>query len=85
MTEIVYALVTLTALACALLLLRAYSQNGERLLMWAGLCFAGLTLNNLLVLVDVVVLPQVSLYLLRQVVGLISMAVLVYGLVFETR
>jgi hypothetical protein len=37
----------LTSLACALLLLRAYRQNSDRLLLWSGLCFLGLALNGM--------------------------------------
>jgi hypothetical protein len=46
MAAAVYVLCTLTSTLCMVLLLRAYSQNRVRLLLWAGLCFAGLTINN---------------------------------------
>ena len=44
----------LTALACTALLLRGYAASRVRLLLWSGLCFGFLTLNNVLVAVDLV-------------------------------
>jgi hypothetical protein len=43
---------TLVAGLCAFLLLRAYVSVRKRLLLWAGLCFAGLCASNGLVVVD---------------------------------
>jgi hypothetical protein len=66
------------------LLLRGYSRGKQRLLLWSGLCFAGLALSNLLVFVDLVVLPvQVDLYPLRLAVAAVSMVVLVWALIWE--
>ena len=50
---VVYTLCALTALACAVLLLRAYGASGVRLLLWGGVCFVGLTVNNVLLAVVV--------------------------------
>ena len=48
MQAIVNVLGTLTVGLCAFLLLRAYARVRKRLLLWSGLCFAGLTLANAL-------------------------------------
>jgi hypothetical protein len=80
---IVYALCAVTATACAWLLLRAHGRSGARLLFWGGLCFAGLAVNNALVFVDLVLVPQVDLTLARNAAALVAMAVLVYGLVWD--
>jgi hypothetical protein len=82
---IVYLLCALTALACAALLLRAYRRSGARLLLWAGLCFLGLTLNNALVFVDLVVVPSVDLFTWRNLAALAGLAVLLYGLVWDVK
>ncbi|HSE87199.1 MAG TPA: DUF5985 family protein [Candidatus Binatia bacterium] len=37
---------------CTWLLWRAYYRSRYRLLLWGGLCFFGLTLNNALLVVD---------------------------------
>jgi hypothetical protein len=84
MATAIYALCMLTALACALLLLQAWRRSGYRLLLWSGLCFAGLTLNNLLLVVDKLVLPQIDLSLWRTSVALLAMVVLLYGLIWES-
>jgi hypothetical protein len=85
MSGIVYSLCAVTAFACAYLLLQAFRRGGYRLLLWSGICFAGLTLNNLLLVYDKIVIPDTDLSLLRTSVALISMAVLLYGLVWDTQ
>lgn len=85
MAEIFYTLCTITAAFCAFLLLRAYRRSRYRLLLWGGLCFVGLTFNNALLVADLVLLPQVSLFSLRLVVALFSVLVLLFGLVWEER
>ena len=82
---IVYALCALTALACAVLLLRAYGASGVRLLLCGGLCFVGLTANNVLLVVDLLFVPNVDLFTLRNVAALVGVAVLVWGLVWDTQ
>ena len=46
---------TLVAGLCAVLLLRAYGVVRKRLLLWAGLCFAGLAASNALIVADLFV------------------------------
>jgi Family of unknown function (DUF5985) len=74
----------LTVFLCAVLLLRGYANTRKRLLLWSGLCFLGLTIANSLILFDLSVMPEVSLYTLRLGVGAGSMLLLLYGLVFES-
>lgn len=85
MASIVYILGTITTLLCSVMLLRAYSRVRQRLLLWSGLCFAGLTLSNFLLFVDLVLLTnEVSLYTLRLSTAAIAMAILLYGLIWES-
>ena len=79
----VYILGFLITLTCGVLLARAYASSGKRLLLWSAVCFFGLALNNFLVFVDLVLLPQIDLYLLRLVVGAAAMVILIYGLIWE--
>jgi len=81
---LIYALCAMTALACAWLLLRAYRRTRARLLLWSGLCFAGLTANNLLLALDRLVFTEVDLVLPRLLVGLASVLVLLLALVMES-
>ena len=84
MAAVVYLFGFFTALPCAWLLLRGYFRARKRLLLWSGLCFAGLTLSNLLVFIDLVVLPQVDLYPLRLLTAAAAMLLLLYGLIWES-
>jgi hypothetical protein len=84
MAAIIYGLCALTALLCTILLLQAYRRGGYRLLLWSGLCFAGLTLNNLLLVLDKLVFPQVDLAIPRTGVALVAMGVLIYGLIWDS-
>lgn len=81
----VYLLCAATALACAVLLLRAYGRSHARLLLWAGLCFLGLTLNNAFVFVDLVLVPSVDLFTWRNVAALVGVGTLLYGLIWDIR
>ena len=85
MGPIVYALGALTTSLCATLLLIAHARSPQRLLLFSGLCFAGLALSNILVFVDLVVIPETDLYLLRLTTGIIAMGLLLYGLIWERR
>ena len=85
MQAIVNALGTLTVGLCAFLLLRAYVRVRKRLLLWSGLCFAGLTLANALLFIDLSLTPrEINLYTLRLSIAAVSMLLLLYGLVFES-
>jgi hypothetical protein len=84
MQTIVNILGTLTVALCAILLLRAYLNVRQRLLLWSGLCFAGLTLSNVMIFVDEAVGPDINLYPYRLGVAAASMLLLLYGLIFES-
>ena len=83
MIGFVYVLCALTSLACAVLLWRGWKRMRARLLFWSMLCFVGLFLNNLLLVVDMRVVPQVDLALVRMLPALLGAAALVYGLVWD--
>lgn len=55
MRPAVYVLGTLTSLLCAVLLLSGYHRVRQRLLLWSGLCFAGLALSNAFLFADLVI------------------------------
>lgn len=84
MAEIVYILCALTSLACAVLLGRAYRANRVPLLFWSALCFAGITVTNVLLCVDLLFLgAEISLAWIRAAVALVSVLLLLYGLIFK--
>jgi hypothetical protein len=84
MAPFVYILGALITLLCAVLLLRGYSKGRKRLLLWSGLCFAGLSVSNGLLFIDLVLLPtSIDLYRLRLATAAAAMLLLVYGLIWE--
>ena len=85
MAELVYALCALTSAACAVLLVRASRRTRSRLLVWSALCFIGLTLNNILLFVDLVVVPETDLSGLRAAVAVVGLACLVHGLIWDVK
>jgi hypothetical protein len=84
MAASIYGLCTLTALICAYLLLRAYRRRSYRLLLWSGLGFVGLTLNNLVLALDKLVFTLVDLTIWRTSIALLSFMIILYGLIWDT-
>lgn len=85
MSHAVYILSALTSLACAILLLRGYAGSKQPLLLWSAFCFIGLALSNALTFVDLVILLTIDLYRLRLATTAIAMAMLLYGLIWESK
>lgn len=51
--------------------------------MWSALCFLLLAANNLVVIVDLIVLPNLDLRLLRIGFSLAAVSVLLFGFVWD--
>lgn len=83
MAATIYSLCALVALVCAYLLFTAYFRQHYRLLLWSGYCFAGLTLNNVLLVLDKIFLPQIDLSIWRLLVAQISLLILLSGLIWD--
>lgn len=85
MSGAVYVLSAVTSLICAALLFRAYRRNRMRLLLWSALCFLGMTFDNVMLLLDVVVLPQIDLSAWRHLPGLAGLMLLLYGMIWDAK
>lgn len=85
LATLVYLLCFATSSACAYLLGRSYRQSRARLLLWSSLCFAFLALNNLLLVIDLVVLPDNDLRLERLLTSLVGVAILLFGFIWDLR
>jgi hypothetical protein len=83
MADVVYVLCALTSLLCAILLWRGYRRSRTRLLWASAMCFVGLFLNNLMLLIDLRVFPQIDLAVWRIAPALGGVCVLLYGLVLD--
>ena len=82
--SIVYILCAVTSSCCAILLLRRARRPNAGLLFWSGLAFLFLAAGNVLLVVDLLVVPDIDLLLLRNVVTFLAVALLLYGLIWET-
>lgn len=80
---VVYTLCFLTSSACAWLLARSYSRSGARLLLWSSLCFLLLAANNLVLIVDMLILPDIDLRLGRLLLALAAIGVLLFGFIWD--
>ena len=89
MAEAVYILCAVTAIACATLLFRGYRRSRARFLLWSSLCFAALAMNNVILFVDQVMLPDVESVLgirfmvWRSAAALTGLSMLLYGLIWD--
>lgn len=81
--NVVYILCAATSTVCAILLIRGYRQSRARLLLWSAVCFVGLALNNLLLLVDIRTALDLSAW--RLVPAIVGAGALLYGLIWETQ
>lgn len=80
----VYILCFLTSAVCGWLLVRSYLRTRTALLLWTAICFVLLAVNNFLVVVDLVFLPDaIDLRPMRFAVTLVALATLLYGFIWE--
>lgn len=86
MSELIYTLCMLTALTCAVLLYVGYRRTRARLLFWSAACFGVMTINNLLLILDNVVLADdIDLQPWRLLSALVACMLLLYGLIHEEK
>lgn len=83
MAAFIYALCALTCVVTAVLLLRSYQKTRVHMLLWAGLCFVGLTISNVFLVLDRVVYPDLDLSIPRLASALVGLLLLLYGLIWE--
>jgi hypothetical protein len=83
MADAVYGLCALTSLVCASLLWRSFRRHHVRLVLWSALCFTGLFLNNVLLIIDLRVLPQIDLAVWRVLPAIIGIGLLLFGLIWD--
>lgn len=83
--KLVFLFCSLGSIACAVLLVRGYFKDRTRLLLWSGLCFVGIAINNTLLFIDLVMVPDLNFYgsLMRSGLSAASGGILLYGLIWE--
>jgi hypothetical protein len=84
MQKVVYLLCALTSFGCAFMLMRNFFRMGSRLLLWGGLCFGFIAASNVVLFIDLGVLPSsIDLSRYRDVLTFAGLLLLIYGLVWE--
>lgn len=83
--NLVYILCAATSTLCALLLIRGYRRSGTRLLLWSAVCFFGLALNNVLLVIDVRGGASIDLSVWRLIPAVVGAGALLYALIWETQ
>jgi hypothetical protein len=85
MAESVYILCALTSAACAAMLLRGYARSKARFVLWSSICFIALFVNNVLLMIDKVIVPDRVLFdpAWRSGAALVGLSILIYGLVWD--
>lgn len=78
----VYTLCFLTSTACAWLLGRSYLRSGARLLLWSAACFVFLAANNLLLVADLIIFPDLDLRMARLLLAAAAVVVIVFGFIW---
>jgi hypothetical protein len=82
---VLFILAIAASLGCTVLLFRSYLDSRLRILLWSALCFVCLTANNVLLFIDVVMLPAtVDLRIARHAMALVGMMFLLYGFIRES-
>lgn len=81
---IVYFLCALTCWLCAVLLLRGYARQRARLLFWSGAAFCAFGVSNIMLFVDLVLVPNTDFSLMRSAITLVGILLLLRGLIWES-
>jgi hypothetical protein len=85
MAPTIYVLCACASAVCTVLLGRGYIHTQTRLLLWTGVCFFFLCVNCILLVADHLIWSGSDLSLARGVTGLVGLAALVLGLVWESK
>lgn len=83
MGSIVYILCAFTSAACAVLLLRAYARQKNRLLFWSGAAFCAFAASNVFLFIDLGGVTSADLSVLRSTLTLFGVCLLLWGLIWE--
>jgi hypothetical protein len=84
MGHLVYILCAVTSIGCTALLIGRYRRSRVKLLFWSALAFFFFTITNILLFVDLAILPKtVDLMILRNLSTLAGVIVLLYALIHD--
>ena len=79
--QVMIGLCIVVSSLCAVMLLRGFAQRRIKILFWVGMCFVGFAIENVLLFLDLIVLPQdIDISALRFAAALAGMVCLSFGL-----
>ncbi len=81
MSGFVYTLCALTSFVCFVLLLYHYRRQRGRLLFCGSVAFLCFALANVVLVVDLIVIPQVDLMFWRNLLNLLGVFILLFALI----
>jgi hypothetical protein len=82
MASIVYFMCALASSVCAFLLVRYYKKVQAPLLLWSAVGFLCLSINNVVLFIDLVIIPHgVDLSLARVTIASLGMGFMLYGFI----
>lgn len=84
MTGLIYILCAITSLGSAALLFRGAVHRRNGLLFWSSLCFLAMAVNNVLLYINFVVLPEVDLLIAARLAMVIGVLLLNFGLIWHS-
>ncbi len=85
MGPVSYALCAVTSVVCLVFLLRSYFRIRTPLLLYSSICFFFLAIQNGLLFIDLVLVPQIDLTIWRTLAGFVGPTVLLAGIIWERR
>lgn len=85
MAPLAYMLCALGSVLCFAFLTRGYFRTRVRFLLWSSICFFFLTVQNVVLCTDLLLVPEIDLSIFRLSAGLIGSFSLLFGLIWETR
>jgi hypothetical protein len=79
----VFIACAVTSALCVVLLVRGWLATRSRLLLWSSLGFAGLALNNIILVLDRLVIVNLDLALPRAVAAFLGVLILLIGCIWD--
>lgn len=79
----VYLLCLASSAICAFMLSRSFRRSPSGLLFWSAACFWLLSANNLLLVMDLIVLPNADLSIARALISVAAVVTLLFGFVWN--
>lgn len=84
MSESIYFICALTSGFCAFLLIRGYCRRPSAVLFWSSVYFLCQAATNIVLVVDLVLLPTVDMSMFRRFLTMIGTVTFLLGLIWET-